>query len=211
MWHDCCRTSAMLMNSIEYWAMNNPLRAFVQRHYEAPRLKRLSTGKTHSVLEIGCGQGAGAQIIYDLFSPETYFGIDLDPRMIRRARKKAGGLPNATFLEGDVSDLQFPDSSFDLIIDFGILHHVPNWQEALAEVHRVLKVHGEFLFEDLSLETWERGIGIPFKRIADHPYDQMFRKRDFVDELLAHRFVVKTQESSPLSFYYFWGRARKMP
>lgn len=29
----------MLMNSIEYWAMNNPLRGFVQRHYEAPCLE----------------------------------------------------------------------------------------------------------------------------------------------------------------------------
>ena len=200
----------MLMNSIEYWAMNNPLRAFVQRHYEAPRLKRLSTGKTDKVLEVGCGQGAGAKIIYDLFNPETYFGIDLDPRMIRRAKRKAGLLPNATFLEGDVSNLQFPDSSFDLIIDFGIVHHVPNWKEALAEVHRTLKVQGEFLFEDLSLETWERGIGIPFKKIADHPYEQMFTQQDFVDELSAQGFAVKTHESSPLSFHYFWGSAKKI-
>ena len=95
----------MLMNSIEYWAMNNPLRTFVQRHYEAPRLKRLSTGTAADVLEIGCGQGAGAEIIYDLFSPRKYFGIDLDPRMIRRAERRAGALPNARFEEGDVSRL----------------------------------------------------------------------------------------------------------
>ena len=200
----------MLMNSIEYWAMNNPLRAFIQRHYEAPRLKRLSTGTADNILEIGCGQGAGAKIIYDLFSPQKYFGIDLDPRMIRRAKRKAGALPNATFREGDVSRLEFPDSSFDLVMDFGIVHHVPNWKNALAEVHRTLKVHGEFLFEDLSVETWERGIGIPFKRIADHPYDQMFRKREFVDELVSHGFVVETRENSPLSFYHFWGRAEKI-
>ena len=81
--------------------------------------------------------------------------------MIRRAKRKAGDLPNATFTEGDVSSLEFPDSSFDLVMDFGIVHHVPNWKNALAEVHRTLKVHGEFLFEDLSVETWERGIGIP--------------------------------------------------
>jgi ubiquinone/menaquinone biosynthesis C-methylase UbiE len=200
----------MLMNSIEYWAMNNPLRTFIQRHYEAPRLKRLSTGTADNVLEIGCGQGAGAKIICDLFSPQKYFGIDLDPRMIRRANRKAGALPNATFTEGDVSKLEFPDSSFDLVMDFGIVHHVPNWKNALAEVHRTLKVHGEFLFEDLSVETWERGIGIPFKRIADHPYDQMFRKQEFVDELVSHGFAVETHENSPLSFYHFWGRAEKI-
>lgn len=200
----------MLMNTFEYWVVNNPLRAFVQRHYEAPRLKRLSTGKADRVLEIGCGQGIGARIIYDLFGPKQYFGIDLDPRMIRRARHNAGGLPNANFVEGDVSCLDFRDASFDLVMDFGIVHHVPNWREALAEVHRVLKIHGEFLFEDLSLETWERGIGIPFKRLTDHPYDQMFRKQEFADELLSRGFEVETHENSPLSFYHFWGRAKRM-
>ena len=200
----------MLMNKIEYWAMNNPVRGFIQRHYEAPRLKRLSTGKTDNVLEIGCGQGAGARIIYDLFSPKQYYGVDLDPRMIRRAKRRAGDLPNAKFIQGDVSSLDFPDANFDLIIDFGIIHHVPNWRDALAEVRRTLRLHGEFLFEDLSVETWERGIGIPFKRMSDHPYEQMFRKQEFVDELEALGFDVELHEESPLSFYYFWGRAKKV-
>jgi SAM-dependent methyltransferase len=199
------------MNSIEYWAMNNPLRGFVQRHYEAPRLKRLSSGRTDDILEIGCGQGTGARIIFELFSPRRYVGVDLDPRMIRRAKRKAGALPNATFLEGDVTNLEFPSAAFDLVVDFGIVHHVPNWRNALAEVHRNLKLDGEFLFEDLPIETWERGIGVPFKRIADHPYDQMFTKQEFVEELEALGFDVETHESSPFSFYHFWGRARKIP
>jgi len=204
------RDSTMLMNSIEYWAMNNPLREFVQRHYEAPRLERLSTGPADNILEIGCGQGAGARIIYDLLSPQRYVGVDLDPRMIKRAARKSGALPNATFMEGDVTSLEFPNAMFDLVVDFGIVHHVPNWRDALAEVHRTLKPGGEFLFEDLPLETWERGIGIPFKRIANHPYDQMFRKQEFVDALKALGFAVETHENSPFSFYHFWGRAEKL-
>ncbi len=199
----------MLMNSIEYWAVNNPLRAFVQRRYEAPRLKRLSTRSIGRVLEIGCGQGVGARIIYDLFRPKQYVGIDLDPRMIRRANKKAGALQGATFIEGDVSHLDFPDASFDLVIDFGIVHHVPNWRQGLSEVHRVLKSDCEFLFEELCLETWERGIGVPVKRLTDHPYDEMFSMREFADELSSLGFAVEMQESSPLSFYHFWGRALK--
>ena len=199
----------MLLNSLEYWAMNNPVRGFVQRHYEAPRLRRLASERAGHVLEIGCGQGAGARIIHDLFNPREYVGVDLDPRMIMRARKNAGTLPNTRFVEGDVSCLAFSDASFDLVIDFGIVHHIPNWREALAEIGRVLKAGGEFLFEDLALETWERGIGIPFKRMTDHPYEQMFRKQEFVDELEALGFDVETHESSPLSFYHFWGRAKK--
>ena len=199
-----------MMNSIEYWAMNNPVRGFVQRLYEGPRLKRLSKRTADNILEIGCGQGVGARIISDLFNPQRYVGIDLDPRMIRRTERKARDLPNATFLEGDITSLEFPDRTFDLVVDFGIVHHVSNWRVALAQVHRILKIDGEFLFEELPVETWERGIGIPFKRIANHPYDQMFRKQEFVDELDALGFSVETHENSPLSFYHFWGRAEKV-
>ena len=66
----------MLMNTIEYWAMNNPLRASVQRHYEAPRIMRLARNRAGNVLEFGCGQGAGAKILYDLLYPEEYVGFD---------------------------------------------------------------------------------------------------------------------------------------
>lgn len=199
----------MKMNSIEYWAMNNPLRGFVQKHYEAPRLKSLSRGRSDDILEIGCGQGTGAGIIYDLFDPRSYVGIDLDPNMIRRAQKKGQNLPNARFLEGDVSKLAFEDDTFDVIVDFGIVHHVPDWQDALAEVHRTLRPNGEFLFEDLSLETWENGIGRPLKKILEHPYDRMFRRQEFVDELKRLGFEVEVYGKNPVSFRYFWGRAAK--
>ena len=199
----------MLMNAVEYWAMNNPLRAFVQRHYEAPRLMRLAGSRAGRVLEIGCGQGVGARIIYDFLSPDEYVGIDLDPRMIRRAIRRAGNLPGANFIVGDVSSLGFPDASFDLVVNFAILHHVQEWRSALAEITRTLRVGGEFLFEDLPAETWERGVGIPSKKIAHHPYDKMFRKQEFVDELVSLGCKVELHENRPLSLYHFWGRAEK--
>jgi ubiquinone/menaquinone biosynthesis C-methylase UbiE len=199
----------VLLNSIEYWTVNNPLRGLIQRHYEAPRLKRISGGAAHRVLEIGCGQGTGARIIYDLFEPRHYVGLDLDSRMVQRARRKARALPNARFLEGDVASLAFPDGSFDLVVDFGVVHHVPNWQDALAEIHRVLKSGGEFLFEDLSLDTFESGVGIPVRRLLDHPYDQMFRKQEFVDGLESLGFTVESHDARPLGFRHFWGRAVK--
>ena len=200
----------MLMNSLEFWAMNNPLRALIQRRYEAPRLKAVSRGNAASVLEIGCGQGVGSKIIYRLFNPVQYVGVDLDPRMINRARKKGSGLRNARYLQGDASNLEFPDGTFDLVVDFGIVHHIPNWKDALAEVSRTLKKGGEFLFEELPIETWNRGIGKPLKKLLEHPYDDMFRKQEFVDTLKELGFETETYESSPVSFYYFWGRATKV-
>jgi len=199
----------MLLNSIEYWAMNNPLRTLIQKRYEAPRLRAVSKGKATAVLEIGCGQGVGAEIIHGLFNPDLYVGIDLDSRMIQRARRRGSELPNTTFEEGDASKLSFPDESFDLVVDFGIIHHIPNWQDALAEIHRILKVDGEFLFEELSAETWKRGIGRPLRRILEHPYDRMFTTQQFISELKKLGFETETYEDNPVSFYYFWGGATK--
>ena len=99
----------MILNSIEYWAMNNPIRGLIQKRLEAPRLKHLCKGHADTILEIGCGQGAGARIICDLFSPREYVGIDLDPKMVERANKKGRGLNNARFLQGDAAELPFVD------------------------------------------------------------------------------------------------------
>lgn len=199
----------MLVNSIEYWAMNNPIREFIQKRLEAPRLKNLCHGQTDAILEIGCGQGVGAGIICDLFSPEKYVGIDLDPRMLERARRRKHGLKSSLFLQGDAANLPLFDSTFDLAIDFGIIHHIPNWREALSELHRVLKINGEVFFEELPVETWERGIGKPLKRLLEHPYEDMFRQHEFVGALERLGFEVETYEDSLFGFYHFWGRATK--
>lgn len=199
----------MIMNSIEFWAMNNPIRGLIQKYYEVPRLQRLCRGQADAILEIGCGQGVGARILCDRFSPRKYVGVDLDPKMISRARKKGQALDNAEFFQGDASNLDFDKESFDLVVDFGIIHHIPNWRDALTEVHRTLKTNGDFLFEELSLETWEQGIGRPLKKILDHPYDQMFGKQEFLDELKSLGFETETYEEKPIGFYYFWGKATK--
>jgi SAM-dependent methyltransferase len=112
-------------------------------------------------------------------------------------------------MEGDASNLVFPDESFDLVVDFGIIHHIPNWRDALAEVHRTLKVEGEFLFEELSVETWKKGIGKPLRRVLKHPYDRMFTTNEFITELEKLGFETEFYENNPVSLYYFWGGATK--
>lgn len=199
----------MILNSIEYWAMNNPIRGLIQKRLEAPRLKHLCKGRNDTILEIGCGQGEGAKIICDLFNPGEYVGIDLDPKMVERAKRKEHGLKNALFLQADAAQLPFTDNTFDLVVDFGIIHHIPNWREALEELYRILKMSGEVFFEELPVETWEKGIGKPLKRLLDHPYNEMFRQHEFLEELERLGFEVELHEDSLISFYYFWGRATK--
>lgn len=114
----------MLMNKIEFWLMNNPVRAFIQK-FEARKLRQMSDLKEGKIiLEIGCGQGVGTQLIKKYFKPQRIQAIDLDPKMIQRAKRRIKD-SHVYFEVGDASQLRFKDNSFDGIFDFGIIHHIP--------------------------------------------------------------------------------------
>ncbi len=192
------------MNKVEFWLMNNPIRGFIQG-FEARKLKSMSDlpkGKT--VLEIGCGQGRGTELIRRYFEPAKLYAIDLDENMIARAKRRVDD-DNVSFSVADVAHLPFVEGSFDAVFDFGILHHIPNWREALREINRVLKPGGSFILEDLSRETFSSLPGKGLKLFLDHPYQEMFGREDFYQALQGLGFrTEKKYENS-----YWFGRILK--
>ena len=48
------------------------------------------------------------------------------------------------------------DDTYDAVFDFGIIHHIPRWREALDEVARVLKPGGRFFFEEVLRDALDR-------------------------------------------------------
>lgn len=173
----------MILNSLEYILVNNPLRASSQRWLETPWLigSRGSLGGKQ-VLEIGCGRGVGIEILLSL-GAESAIGIDLDPRMISLAQKrllKYG--PRAHVYVGDAEHIDAADASFDAVVDYGVIHHIPHWEQTLREIRRVLKPGGTFFFEDLLkdlISTW------PAPILFDHPQTTQFYGHEFRAELEA--------------------------
>lgn len=166
----------MLMNKAEFWLMNNPIRSCLQR-FEARRMFKMAPVQLDYVLEIGCGQGKGARLIHKLWKPKKYIGIDFDEKMVERARRNTPGLE---FEQGDAAKLRFDDASFDGVIDFGIVHHIPNWKDAISEAYRVLKPGGYFVLEDLSIESFKIPIlGWMLYKLLDHPYGDMYELEEF--------------------------------
>ena len=79
----------MKLNRVEKALMNNPARALLQRWYEARLLEHLG-GRVEGlhVLEVGCGRGVGTQILFKRFCAGMVHAFDLDPEMVRLARKR---------------------------------------------------------------------------------------------------------------------------
>ena len=74
----------MRLNAAERLLINNPVRRWVQRHYEIPKLRRMAHRLDGMrALEIGCGPGFGMELILEHFGAATVSGIDIDPGMVQ--------------------------------------------------------------------------------------------------------------------------------
>lgn len=191
--------------------MNNPIRRFVQNKIEAKKLRLLSLlPEDKRVLEIGCGNGFGTTLIQKYFSPAEIQAIDLDPRMIQRAEKRVKD-PTIHFQVASATKLPFKNNSFDAIFDFGIIHHIPDWQTALQESHRVLKPGGELLLEDLSIESFRGFPGSFYRKILDHPYNKMYTHKEFIEKVKEVGFeIIHSKKYNPFGLIkYFFIIAKK--
>ena len=125
----------MLLNRFETLLMNNGLRALIQRQFEASRLETMGGRVPNAkALEIGCGRGVGAEIILDVFGAGHVDAFDLDPRMVALAEQRLGNRRDRVNLSvGDATAIKAADDSYDAVFDFGIIHHIPRWRDAVAD------------------------------------------------------------------------------
>ena len=168
----------MRLNRVEYALMNNPLRASIQRRFEARRLLRMGGAMEGGVaLEIGCGRGVGTQLIFQVFGADRVDAFDLDPRMAEQARRRVARYGDrARIWVGDATAIAAPHATYDAVFDFGIIHHIPRWRLALAEVCRVLKPGGRFYTEEILSDFIHNPL---LRRLLDHPLEDRFDAATF--------------------------------
>lgn len=199
----------MKLNSIERAAMNNPLRAAHQHHREGPWFAQLAGGSLagQHVLEVGCGRGVGVEVLTERLHAQRVTAFDLDPDMIDKARRRLHARPGISLAVGDACEIEQPSGMIDAVVEFGVIHHVPDWRRAVAEIARVLRPGGLLLFEDVprhTLNTWV------FRTFTEHPREDRFEADEFVDELGAHGLRATTNPVPRFGGNLFVGAARKI-
>lgn len=134
------------------------------------------------VLEIGCGRGIGTEIILNHFEAGEVHAFDLDPHMIELAKKRLSGISGEklNLFVGDAENIDAPDNTYDAVFDFGIVHHIPQWQNSIKEIARVLKPGGKFYFEEVTQKALNRWF---YRTFLKHPTENRFSGKQFVAEL----------------------------
>lgn len=120
------------------------------------------------VLEIGSGVGTDARAIIARGGVYTGINIDRTSTELTEAALRVFSLPGVS-LQGDATALRFPDNAFDAVYAFGVLHHIVDAQQAVREIHRVLRPSGELLAMLYNRDSINYRVEILFlRRLAVH-------------------------------------------
>ncbi len=143
----------MEMTRFEKWLVNRNKKAERNIAKVRQRLAELPSAAIKDVLELGCGIGAVAAFLAEAYKMKVW-GTDYDHEQIQIARNRHPENEHLTYQVEDAARLSFQDASFNLVISQNVFHHLPQWQTAVEEIHRVLRPGGFMLWLDLSLPKW---------------------------------------------------------
>jgi ubiquinone/menaquinone biosynthesis C-methylase UbiE len=165
------------------------------------------------VLEVGIGTGLNVPF-YDKARVRRIVGVDpaaqMHPLALRRV--KAAGL-DVELVGLSAEKLPLPDASFDSVVCTYTLCSIPNAQNALAEVRRVLRPGGKFLFSehglapDESVRRWQRRLQPVWGPLAGGCQLSV----DIPELLRSAGFEVKVESryipGPRFASYHYWGEA----
>ena len=99
------------------------------------------------MIELGCGPGFYSCRFAGRFPQLSVVGVDRSDRQLAWARDRAHslGLANCHFERVNVLDIPCSDSHFDVLISSRLFTVLPEREEAIAEMHRVLRSGGRCL------------------------------------------------------------------
>ncbi len=148
----------MKMGKIEKLFVNSPSHSQQVSQHAEKLLKLVNFEAGQKYLDVGCGNGAAPIYLAKKYRLDVT-GIDVDPDQIRRAEASSQIIDRARFLTVDGIQLPFEDHEFHIVSTNKVTHHIPNWQDAVTEMIRVLKPGGYFIYADLVYPNWLAGIG----------------------------------------------------
>jgi SAM-dependent methyltransferase len=103
------------------------------------------------VLELCIGSGMLTEHLPHTY--RSYTGLDLSNTLLGTLRQR---MPGLNLVQGNAEEVCFTDESFDAVLVFAGLHHLPHFECSIAQAHRVLRKNGIFICLEPSSRAWYR-------------------------------------------------------
>ena len=130
-------------------------------------MRKLLPASGCRIVDVGCGFGRLADCYMDRF--QQVIMVDGSISLLRQAIEKTRG--QAIYIASDASHLPFQAASFDTVLMIRVFHHIQNSQDCLSELHRVLCVDGQFVFNYMNKQNALRVIRWLMGANRENPFD----------------------------------------
>jgi SAM-dependent methyltransferase len=128
------------------------------------------------VLEAGCGEGYGADLIADV--ARRVIGLDYDPSAVAHVRAR---YPRVEMRHGNLAELPLPDGSVDVVVNLQVIEHLWDQGQFVAECMRVLRPSGLLIVSTPNRITFSPGRDTPI-----NPFHTRELNAAELTELLTH-------------------------
>lgn len=176
---------------------SDPIGKYEQDMRQRAVVELLNPAKDDLILDVGCGN-ARDLIVFAMKSVKC-IGIDFSSGMTKEGRKDINkiGLENIDLIVGSGTKLPFTEEKFDKISCSEVIEHIPNYEDAIIEMCRVLKVGGTLV---ITTPNWRSLYGITRKlfefvtairkKKLSHPYDEWKTQKEVISVLEKNGMVI---------------------
>jgi SAM-dependent methyltransferase len=126
------------------------------RRHEVVYRRLVDHCRDRDVLEAGCGEGYGADLIADV--ARRVIGLDYDDSAVAHVRSR---YPRVDMRQGNLAALPLPDESVDVVVNFQVIEHLWDQGQFIAECRRVLRPGGALLISTPNRITFSPGRDTP--------------------------------------------------
>lgn len=138
--------------SAESW-WSPQAKIFALYHLNLPRFdffcRYVSQWQDLKVLDVGCGGGFTCEFMAQ--KGAIVSGIDQSQKCIIKAQEHSRDSSfKISYLQGLAEDIPYSKNTFDIVTCVDVLEHVADLNQTVAEIYRVLKPNGLFLFDTIN-------------------------------------------------------------
>ncbi len=114
----------------------NPIKRLLIKRFQNKLLTLIKSTNARNVLDAGCGEGYLLSFLNNQIKDWHIEAFDINNELVAKAKHKT---PNASLTVQDIYNCNYPDRSFDLVINTEVLEHLQDPRKALNEMGRLTK------------------------------------------------------------------------
>lgn len=176
-----------LAKTFDQWAGSGRAEKMEQGHGRVVGkvLEELTVRAGETILDLGCGNGWATRLLAQSAPGVQAIGIDVAPAMVERAEELHSYTIRARYEVMTFEALDFGDGHFDRAFGMESLYYAVDLDQALSEVHRVLKSGGccdfviDFYAERPATRGWTEHMDVPMLFLSEAEWSDAFARAGF--------------------------------